>query len=215
MSQYFKIHPQNPQLHLVRETVHILEQEGVIVMPTDSAYALTCKIGSKKALTRIRQIRNLDNRHHFTLLCRDLSEVSVYANISNPVFRLLKAYTPGPYTYLLSATREVPRIMLHPKRKTIGLRIPSHPIPQAILQLNDAPLLSCTLIMPGDDLPLIEPQAIYDILGPRVDLIIDGGYCGIEPTSIIDLTDDIEPKGGRGGGYPWSIKTNQEAKISF
>lgn len=194
MSQYFNIHPNNPQLHLLRETTLIIRKGGVIVMPTDSAYALACQVGDKKALSRIRHIRQLDNKHHFTLICRDLSELSTYAKVSNTVFKILKGNTPGPYTFILPATKEVPRILQHPNRKTIGLRVPDHKITQAILAGHEAPLLSSTLIIPGHQIPLIEPEAIRDILGKQVELIIDGGYCGIEPTTVIDFTEDEKPK---------------------
>jgi tRNA threonylcarbamoyl adenosine modification protein (Sua5/YciO/YrdC/YwlC family) len=194
MSQFFRIHIENPQLHLIRETVNILKAGAVVVIPTDSAYALVCTVGNKKALGRIRQIRQLHDKHHFTLVCRDLSELSTYAKVSNVVFRILKAHTPGPYTFILKATREVPRILQHPNRKTIGLRVPNHTNTQAILEGVEAPLLSSTLILPEHELPLIEPEAIHDILGKRVDLIIDGGYCGIESTTVVDCTEEIHPK---------------------
>lgn len=205
MSQYFKIHPDNPQLHLLRETSAILKNGGVIVMPTDSAYALACRVGDKKAMQRIRIIRQLGERHLFTLMCRDLSELAKYAQVSNPIFRLLKAHTPGAYTFILRATREAPRILHHPSRKTIGLRVPKHSISQAILEAHEAPVLTTTLIMPGEKIPLIEPAAIKDILGKRVDLIIEGGYCGIEQTTVIDMVTDAPQvlRVGKGDPLPF------------
>lgn len=194
MAKLLQIHEKNPQVSLVREAAQIIKAGGIIVMPTDSAYALVCQIGNRKAQTRIRQIRQLSEKHHFALLCRDLSELSTYAKVSNSVFRLLKAHTPGPYTFILPATREVPRMLQHPNRKTIGLRVPEHIIAQAILEANEEPLISSTLIMPEDRLPLIEPEAICDILGSRVDLIVNGGYCGIEPTTVVDCSEEKLPK---------------------
>lgn len=188
MSQFFRIHPDNPQIHLLRETARILSNNGVIVIPTDSSYALACAMNSKKAMDKIRLIRRLSNKHLFTLMCRDLSELSQYSQVSNKVFRLLKAYTPGPYTFILKATRQAPRILHHPSRKTIGLRIPGHPITQAILEACEGPLQTTSLIMPGANVPLIEPEAIQDVLGKRVDLIISGNYCGMEQTTVVDLT---------------------------
>jgi tRNA threonylcarbamoyl adenosine modification protein (Sua5/YciO/YrdC/YwlC family) len=187
MSQFFKIHPENPQLHLVRDVVNIIRDGGIIVLPTDSAYALCCHLDDKAAVDRIRRIRHLDEKHNFTILCRDLSELSTYAKFDNTAFRLLKSYTPGPYTFLLPATKEVPKRLQHPNRKTIGLRVPDNTIAQAVLEALDEPLMSSTLILPGQDLPIIEPEAMRDILGKQVDLIIDGGYCGVEQTTVIDL----------------------------
>ena len=189
MSQFFQIHPKNPQVHLIREAIVIIRSGGVIIYPTDSGYALGCQMGNKDAIQRIRQIRQLDEKHHFTLICRDLSELSTYAEFDNSMYRLLRAHTPGPYTFILRATHEVPRRLMHPKRRTIGLRIPDQPITSALLEMLDEPLISSTLILPGQDSPLIEPQAMRDLLGNKVDLIIDGGPCGLEPTTIIDLVD--------------------------
>lgn len=189
MSQFFQIHPANPQGHLIREAVAILQRGGVIIYPTDSAYALGCQMGNKQAVERLRQIRRLDDRHHFTLLCRDLSELSTYAQVDNPTYRLLKTNTPGPYTFILLATREVPRRLQQPKRKTIGLRVPENPIAQALLEILDEPMLTTTLILPQSDMPMIEPAAMRDILGHQVDLVIDGGPCGLEPTTVVDLVE--------------------------
>ena len=188
MSQFFQIHPDNPQARLVRQAVDIIRAGGVAVYPTDSAYALGCHIGDKNALDRIRRIRRLDDRHNFTLVVRDLSEIATYARVDNTVYRLLKAATPGPYTFVLRATSEVPRRLLHPKRKTVGLRVPENEIAMALLADLGEPLMSVSLIMPGDDLPLIDPYDIRQILEHDVDLVIDGGYCGMEATSVVDLS---------------------------
>jgi len=188
MSQFFSIHPENPQHRLVRQAVEILRKGGVIVYPTDSAYALGCHVGDKKALDKIRQIRRLDKNHNFTLMCRDLSELSVYAKVNNQMFRSLKAHTPGPYTFILEATSEVPRRLMHPKRKTIGLRVPENAIALALLEDLGEPIMSVTLIMPGDEYPLTDPYDIRDLLEHQVDLVVEGGYCGLEPTTVVDLT---------------------------
>jgi len=191
MSQFFQIHPDNPQARLIKQAVEIINQGGVIVYPTDCAYALGCHIGDKKAVDRIREIRRLDDKHNFTLVCSDLSEVSTYAKVDNSTYRTLKAHTPGAYTFILNATSEVPRRLLHPKRRTIGLRLPEHNITQALLEALDEPLMSTSLIMPGDDQPLTDPYDIRATLEHQVDLIIDGGYCGMEATSVINMTDDV------------------------
>ncbi len=190
MSQFFSIHPDNPQLRLVRQAVDILRDGGVIVYPTDSAYALGCQIGDKAALDRIRSIRQLGKHHNFTLVCRDLSELATYAKVDNIVFRLLKAHTPGPYTFILEATSEVPRRLMHTKRKTVGLRVPGNEVALALLQELGEPIMSVTLQLPEDEYPLTDPYDIRDLLQSRVDLVIDGGYCGLETTSVIDLTGD-------------------------
>ncbi|HKK23914.1 MAG TPA: L-threonylcarbamoyladenylate synthase [Pseudohaliea sp.] len=191
MSQFFQIHPDNPQARLVRQAVDIIREGGVIVYPTDSAYALGCQLGNKAALDRIRRIRRLDANHNFTLVCRDLSELASYARVDNTQYRLLRNNTPGPYTFILKATSEVPRRLMHAKRKTVGLRVPENNIAQALLGDLGEPLMSVTLILPGDELPLIDPYEIRDALEHEVDLVIDGGYCGMEPTSVIDLADDL------------------------
>ena len=190
MTQYFNIHHLNPQARLLHQAAAILQNGGVIIYPTDSGYALGCLVGQKKALDRIRQIRQLNQHHNFTLMCRDLSEISTYAQVDNRVFRLLKAFTPGAYTFILKATTEVPKQLLHPARKTIGIRIPDHPVALGLLEILDQPLMTTTLILPGDTIPMIEPDAMRDILGKQVDLIIDGGYCGTEPTTIINLVNN-------------------------
>jgi tRNA threonylcarbamoyl adenosine modification protein (Sua5/YciO/YrdC/YwlC family) len=191
VSQFFKIHPENPQLHLIRQAATLLQKGGLIVYPTDSAYALGCQLTNKAGIQRLRRIRELDDRHYLTLLCRDLSELALYAQLENPIFRLIKAYTPGPYTFLLPATNEVPRYLLNAKRKTVGVRIPDNKIVHALLEMLDTPLVSSTLILPGADLPLLEPEAMRDMLGRRVDLIIDGGPCGLEPSTVVDLVDGL------------------------
>ncbi len=191
MSLYLYIHPENPQQRLIQQAADVVRDGGVIVYPTDSAYALGCHLGEKSAMERIRQIRQLDKNHNFTLVCRDLGELATYAKVSNPVFRMLKANTPGPYTYILEATSEVPRRLMHPKRKTIGIRVPDNPITLAILAELNEPLMSVTLIMPGDEYPLTDPYDIRAVLERRVDAIIDGGYCGMEPTTVIDMTGEL------------------------
>lgn len=188
MSQFFAIHPETPQARLIQQAVSIIQGGGVIVYPTDSAYALGCQLGDKKAMERIRRIRSLQENHNFTLVCRDLSELGTYAHVDNTTYRLLRHATPGPCTFVLEATREVPRRLIQPKRKTIGLRVPDHPIPQALLHALNEPLMSATLIMPGDDYPMTDPYDIRDALEHEVDLVIDGGFCGLEATSVVDLT---------------------------
>lgn len=190
MAQYFEVHPDNPQPRLVRRAVEILLEGGVIVYPTDSSYALGCQIGEKSAMERIRRIRRLDDKHNFTLVCRDLSEITTYAKIDNQAFRLLKNLTPGPYTMIYQATKQVPRRLLHPKRKTIGIRVPDNAICRALLEALDQPILSTTLILPGADRPLTDPEEMREELGHCVDLIIDGGFCGLEPTTVVDMTQE-------------------------
>ena len=206
MSQFFQIHPDNPQARLVRQAVDIIKQGGVVVYPTDSAYALGCHIGDKSALDRIRRIRKLDDRHNFTLVCRDLSEIATYAKVSNTVYRLLRHTTPGPYTFILPATSEVPRRLMHPKRKTVGLRVPDNVIAAALLADLGEPLMSVTLIMPGDEFPLIDPYDIRETLQHEVDLVIDGGYCGLEPTTVVDLADEtpVVMRVGKGDVAPFA-----------
>lgn len=204
MSQFFVIHPENPQARLIRQAVDILNDGGVIIYPTDSAYALGCRIGDKAAIERIRTIRKLDDKHNFTLVCRDLSELASYARVDNPTYRWLKQATPGAYTFILEATKEVPRRLMHPKRKTIGLRVPDHPIARDLLATLGEPLMSVTLILPGEDLPQTDPYEIRHLLEHAVDLIIDGGYCGLEPTTIVDLSGD-EPLVLREGKGPADI----------
>ncbi|HHB13364.1 MAG TPA: threonylcarbamoyl-AMP synthase [Chromatiales bacterium] len=190
MSQYFEVHPVNPQRRLLRQAVEILRKGGLIVYPTDSLYALGCALGSKGCMERIRRLRKVDQRHNFTLVCRDLSELATYARVDNQAFRLLKAATPGPYTFILRASHEVPRRLQTPKRKTIGLRVPDHPVAQALLDELGEPLMSSTLLLPGDELPMTDAREIRERLEHEVDLVIDGGGCGIEPTTVVDLTEE-------------------------
>jgi tRNA threonylcarbamoyl adenosine modification protein (Sua5/YciO/YrdC/YwlC family) len=190
VSQFYQIHPDNPQARLIRSAADIIRDGGVVVYPTDSAYALGCHIGDKAALDRIRRIRKLDAKHNFTLVCSDLSEIASYAKVDNTVYRLLRHCTPGPYTFILRATSEVPRRLMHPKRKTVGLRVPDNRIAAALLADLGEPLMSVTLIMPGEEYPLIDPYDIRDTLLHEVDLVIDGGYCGMEPTTVVDLADE-------------------------
>lgn len=188
MAQFFEIHPENPQPRLIGGSVDILLQGGVIVYPTDSSYALGCQIGEKSAMERIRRLRGLDDKHNFTLVCRDLSEIATYARIDNQAFRLLKKLTPGPYTFIYQATKQVPRRLLHPKRKTIGIRVPDNVICLDLLARLNQPILSTTLMLPQDDMPLTDPYDMRELLDCRVDLVIDGGFCGLEPTTVVDMT---------------------------
>lgn len=190
MSQFFQIHPENPQDRLVRQVVDIVQQGGVIVYPTDSGYAIGCGLGEKNAMERIRAIRKLDEKHNFTLVCRDLSEIATYAKVDNSNYRLLKQHTPGGFTFILKATAEVPKRLMQAKRKTIGLRVPANPIAMAILEKLEAPLMSVSLILPGETMPMIDPYEIRDALERQVDLIVDGGFCGMEPTTVVELFDD-------------------------
>jgi tRNA threonylcarbamoyl adenosine modification protein (Sua5/YciO/YrdC/YwlC family) len=207
MSQYFTLHPETPQPRLIKQAVAILRDGGVIAFPTDSSYALGCHLGDKSAQDRIRAIREVDDKHHFTLMCRDLSEISRYAQVNNVQFRLLKANTPGSYTFILEATREVPKRLQHPKRNTIGLRVPMHPITLALLEELGEPILSMTLILPGDELPMHEAEDIRERLEKRLELIVDAGACGVEPTTVIDLT-HAEPvliRAGLGALQPFGL----------
>lgn len=188
MAQFFQIHPENPQSRLIHQSVEIVRKGGLIAYPTDSAYALGCHIGDKAALDRIRAIRQLDKHHNFTLMCRDLSELSTYAKVDNAIFRLLKNHTPGAYTFILEATSEVPKRLMHPKRKTIGLRVPNNPIALALMEELGEPLMSSSLILPGDEYPLTDPYDMRDSLEHQLELVIDGGFCGMEPTTVIDLS---------------------------
>jgi tRNA threonylcarbamoyl adenosine modification protein (Sua5/YciO/YrdC/YwlC family) len=205
MSHFFSIHPDNPQARLLRQAAGIIEEGGLVAYPTDSGYALGCRLGDKAARERIIQIRQLDKKHNLTLVCRDLSQIGTYAKVYNPIFRLLKAFTPGPYTFILNATHAVPKLMLHPKRKTLGLRIPSNTITLALLDALEAPLMSTTLILPGAEASISEPAALQDILGRQVDLIIDGGNCGYEPTTVVDLTGEypVVLREGKGDVTPF------------
>ena len=207
MTLYLQIHPDDPQpRHLVR-AAEIVREGGVIAFPTDSCYALGCHLGDKDAVDRIRAIREVDDRHHLTLMCRDLSEIAQYARVDNAQYRLLKATTPGSYTFILEGTKELPRRVLHPKRKTIGLRVPEHKVALALLAELGEPLLTATPALPGDEAPLTEGWEIQDRLDGRLELILDGGHCGTEPTTIIDLTGGAPAlvRAGRGSLDPFAF----------
>lgn len=191
MAQFFQVHPDNPQPRLLRQAADIVRAGGVIVYPTDSSYAIGCPIGDKAAMDRIRRIRRLDDSHNFTLIGRSLSELSAYTKLDNQAHRLIRNLTPGPYTFILKATKLVPKRLMHAKRKTIGIRIPDNRVAMALLDELNEPLLSSTLILPGEDMPMMDPYEINQLLGHSVDLIIDGGYCGYEPTSVVDLHEGV------------------------
>ena len=204
MSQYFVIHPKTAQKRLIQRAVQIIDRGGLIVYPTDSCYALGCHIGDKRAMQRLRRIRQVDDKHHFTLVCRDLSELSTYAMVDNSAYRLMKRCTPGPYTFLLKATHEVPRRLLSPKRRTIGLRVPEHAVALQLCEELGGPLMSSTLILPGDPEPMSDPQTMRERLEHAVDLVIDGGYCGVQATTVINLTTEsptIERQGKGDTGW--------------
>lgn len=191
MGQMFYIHPDNPQARLINQSVEIFNKGGVVIYPTDSGYAIGCRLEDKDALQRICRLRQIDSNHNFTLMCRDLSDISTYAHVDNTVFRLIKNNTPGNYTFILRATKEVPRRLMSEKRKTIGLRIPANPIAMDLLAAMGEPLMSASLILPGNDFAESDPEEINDTLGKQVDLVIHGGYIGQQPTTVIDLTDDV------------------------
>lgn len=208
MSQFFEIHPDNPQLRLIRQANQIIDKGGIVAVPTDSCYALVCQLDDKSAVERLRRIRGIDDKHHLTLLCRDLSEIAEYARIDNRQYRLMKATTPGPYVFILEATREVPRRLSHPSRKTIGLRVPEHSIVHALLAEREKPLLGSTLILPGEEDPLNDAEMIREVLEKQIELVIDGGACGLEPTTVVDLTGE-EPvlvRRGRGDLAPFGLR---------
>ncbi|WP_339805293.1 L-threonylcarbamoyladenylate synthase [uncultured Marinobacter sp.] len=207
MSQFFQIHPDNPQKRLIHQAVEILRNGGVIVYPTDSAYAIGCHLGDKQAADRIKRIRKLDDGHNFTLVCRDLSDVGTYAKVGNTQYRLLKTFTPGPYTFIFDATSEVPRRLQHPKRKTIGLRVPDNAIVQALLGELGEPIMSSTLILPGEDLPMTDPEDIREALEHELDLIIDGGFCGMEATTVVNMTGEAPEvtRVGKGDPAPFEV----------
>ncbi len=207
MSQFFSLHPEQPQPRLIRQAAEIMRGGGLVAFPTDSAYALGGQMGDTALLQRIRRIRDVDERHHFTLMCRDLSEIATYARVDNSQYRLLKATTPGTYTFILEATRELPRRVLHPKRKTIGLRVPDHPVVAALLAELGEPILTSTLLLPGEDLPLTDPDEIVDRLGKQLDLVIEAGFCGPEATTVIDLTSGapVLVRAGKGDLAPFGL----------
>jgi tRNA threonylcarbamoyl adenosine modification protein (Sua5/YciO/YrdC/YwlC family) len=207
VAQFFTVHPNNPQPRLIRRAVEIVRAGGVIVYPTDSCYALGCHLGDKAAMERLRAIRQVGPRHHFALVCRDLAELAVYARVDNRQFRLLKRATPGSYTFILKATRVVPKRLLHPSRRTIGLRVPDHRVVRALLAELGEPLLSSTLLLPGDALPLNDARDIRERLEHEVDLVLDSGSCGIAPTTVVDLTgeDAVITRQGKGSTQPFGL----------
>jgi tRNA threonylcarbamoyl adenosine modification protein (Sua5/YciO/YrdC/YwlC family) len=207
MSQYFRIHPDNPQPRLIAQAIEIVKRGGVIALPTDSSYALACRLDDKDAVAQLRRVRGLDERQHLSLLVRDLSELATFAMVDNRQFRLIKSVTPGPYVFILQATKEVPRRLSHPSRKTIGLRVPDHAIPLALLEALGEPLIATTLILPPDPDPLNEPETIRTRLEKQIDLVIDGGACVREPSTVIDLSGE-EPqlvRAGRGALEPFGL----------
>ena len=207
MARIVNIHPETPQERLLIQAAQFIREGAVVALPTDSCYALGCHLGDKEALDRIRQIRQMDDRHHLTLMCRDLSEIAKYARVDNSQYRLLKATTPGSYTFILEGSKELPRRVMHPKRKTIGLRIPDHPVALALLEALGEPLLTTTLQLPGDEFPLTEGWEIQDRLEDQLELILDAGHCGTEPTTVIDLTGPSPElvRAGRGSLAPFGL----------
>ncbi len=207
MSQFFQIHPETPQKRLIHQAVEILRKGGVVVYPTDSAYAVGCRLGDKSATDRIKRIRRLDDKHNFTLVCRDLSDIGIYAKVDNAQYRLLKNFTPGPYTFILHATSEVPRRLLHPKRRTVGVRVPDNAIVQELLGELGEPIMSSTLILPGEQDPMTDPYDIRETLERDLDLIIDGGFCGMAATTVVDFTEDAPrvTRVGKGDPAPFEV----------
>lgn len=205
MQHWFVVHPDNPQARALRQAVNIIQNGGVVVYPTDSGYALGCGLGQKEAVERIRRIRQLKPDHYLSMVARDLGGLGDYANVSTPIYRLLKAFTPGSYTFVLNASSLLPKMMYHPKRKTIGFRVPDHTVTWALLELLEAPLMSTSLSLPGLDVPMTEPQAIKDLLGKQVDLILDIGHCEQNATTVVDLTDDVPKiiREGKGDSRPF------------
>ncbi|WP_295522479.1 L-threonylcarbamoyladenylate synthase [Limnohabitans sp. Rim8] len=202
MAQFFSVHPDNPQARLLKQAVHLLNQGSVLAVPTDSSYALVCHLDDKNAADLLRRIRGVDDKHHLTLLCRDLSELANYARVDNWQFRAIKQATPGPFTFILEATKEVPRRVSHPQRKTIGLRLPEHTVLQELLTVHGAPLLAATLILPGEDLPLNDPEEIRQRLEHQVGAVIDAGACSLSPTTVIDMCGDVPEVLRLGQGDP-------------
>lgn len=188
MAEHLEIHPQNPQPRLIRKAVDIMRKGGVIAYPTDSCYALGCHVGDKDALERIRRIRDADKHHNFTLVCRNMTEIGRYAQLDTWQFRMLKAHIPGPFTFLLTATRETPKRLQHPKRRTIGIRVPEHPVPHLIMAELDEPIMTSTLLLPGDEEPLTDADQILERLDHVLDAVVDGGHCGVEPSTVVDLS---------------------------
>jgi tRNA threonylcarbamoyl adenosine modification protein (Sua5/YciO/YrdC/YwlC family) len=202
MAQFFSVHPDNPHIRLLKQAVQLLNQGQVLAVPTDSSYALVCHVDDKSAADQLRRIRGVDDKHHLTLLCRDLSELANYARVDNRQFRLIKQATPGPFTFILEATKEVPRRLSHPQRKTIGLRLPEHTVLQELLSLHGAPLIAATLILPGDEEPLNEPETIRERLEHQIGAVIDAGACALEPTTVVDMTHDTPEVMRLGRGDP-------------
>ncbi|WP_119394186.1 L-threonylcarbamoyladenylate synthase [Salinibius halmophilus] len=202
MSRLVSIHPEDPQERLIKQVVEVLRAGGLIAYPTDSGYALGCCLGERKAVESMRTIRQLDKNHHFTLVCRDLSELAVFAKVDNAMFRVLKNNVPGAYTFILPATREVPRLVLHPKKREVGLRVPANNIAQAILAELGEPLASASLILPGETMPMLEPWEIKDTIGHQLDLVVDGGFCGMEATTVVDCTGEVPEIVRHGAGDP-------------
>ena len=205
MAQHFSVHPNNPQPRLLKQAAALLTQGGVLAVPTDSSYALACQLDDKAAADQLRRIRQVDDKHHLTLLCRDLRELANYARVDNAQFRLLKNATPGPFTFILEASKEVPRRVSHPQRKTIGLRVPEHPALQALLEVHGAPLLATTLILPGETEPLNDPEEILERLDKQIAGVIDSGACPLEPTTVVDLSGDAPEVLRRGRGDPAAL----------
>ena len=208
MAQYFEIHPTHPQKRLVRQAADIVRRGGLIAYPTDSCYALGCHLGDARAVERLRRVRRMDARHNLTLMCRDLSEIAAYAIVDDARYRLLKSVTPGSYTFILRATREVPRRLAHPRRKTIGVRVPAHAVAHALLAELNEPMLSATLLLPGEAAPPSDAQEIRARLEHEVDLVVDAGFCGTEPSTVLDLTGDepVVVRTGKGSLAPFSIE---------
>jgi|TARA_Y100000296_G_C5152222_1_gene247072 tRNA threonylcarbamoyl adenosine modification protein (Sua5/YciO/YrdC/YwlC family) len=200
VSQFFQIHPDNPQARLIKQAADIIREGGLAVIPTDCAYALACRVGDKSATERVIRMRQLGAKHNFTLLCRDLSELSTFAKVDNTEYRLLKAHTPGAFTFILPATRDVPRLLMHPKKRTIGIRVPDNAIAMALLQEIGEPLMTSSLIMPGDELPLSDPYDIRATLEHQLDLVVDGGFCGFEATTVVDMTGEVPEIARQGVG---------------
>jgi tRNA threonylcarbamoyl adenosine modification protein (Sua5/YciO/YrdC/YwlC family) len=202
MARYFDVHPENPQKRAIGQVVDLIRDDGLIAYPTDSCFALGCQLGNKDGLERIRTIRQLDDRHHFTLVCQNFSQLGQFVQISNAVFRSIKAATPGSYTFILPATKEVPRRLLHPKKKTVGVRIPDHVVTQALLEELGEPLLSSTLLLPDEEEPMTQGWEIKELLDHQIDAVIDSGDCGTEPTTVIDFSEDVPEVVRVGAGDP-------------
>ena len=213
MSQYFEVHPDNPQLRLLKQAAHILHGGGIAAIPTDSSYAFVCHLDDKAAAENLRRIRGVDDRHHLTLLCRDLSELASYARVDNKQYRLLKLGTPGPFTFILEATKEVPRRVSHPSRRTIGLRVPEHAVTQCLLEILGQPLLATTLIAPGDTEPMNEPHAIRDRFEKLLQAVVDAGACRVQPTTVVDLTGEtpVLVRQGRGDSALLGLRVEEKA----